>query len=113
VAGDALLVDQQQQGVAVAVDAKFLQVLHLAGRLSFAPQRAAAAAEIADTAGGQRFRHRIAVHPGEHQHFAGVVLLRDRGDQAGIVEADDRQYLLFAHGRHLGMGAFSREGAMP
>ena len=31
VAGDALLVHQQQQRVAVAIDAQFLQMLHLAG----------------------------------------------------------------------------------
>ena len=36
-AGDALLIDQQQQRVAVTVDAQFLEVLHLAGRLAFAP----------------------------------------------------------------------------
>ena len=44
--------------------------------------RVAAAAEVADPAGGERLGHRLAVHPGEHQHLAGVVLLGDGGHQA-------------------------------
>ena len=94
---------QQQQRVAVAVDPQLLQVLHLAGGLALAPQRVAAAAEVADAAGGERLRHGVAVHPGEHQHLAGVVLLRDGGHQAGGVEADRGQYVLFAHGCYLGV----------
>jgi hypothetical protein len=37
VAGDAVLVDQQQNGVAVAVEPQFVQRLLLARRLTFAP----------------------------------------------------------------------------
>src|SRR6202012_3482960 len=47
-AGDAALIHQQQQGVAVAIDTQFLQVLGLAGRLTLAPQPRPAAAEVAD-----------------------------------------------------------------
>jgi hypothetical protein len=55
VAGDAVLVHQQQQGVAVTIDSQFLQVLDLAGSLAFAPQPGSAAAEVADAAGREGF----------------------------------------------------------
>jgi hypothetical protein len=43
VTGDAILMHQQQQRVAVAIDPQFLQVLRLAGRFAFPPQPAATA----------------------------------------------------------------------
>src|SRR6476646_1156454 len=48
VAGDTVLAHQQQQGVAVAIDAQLLQVLGLAGGFTLPPQLAAAAAVVAD-----------------------------------------------------------------
>ena len=68
-----------------------LQMLRLARGLALTPQPAPAAAEVADAAGGERLGHRLAVHPGQHQHLAGVVLLGDSGHQAVGVEADRRQ----------------------
>src|SRR5689334_6519283 len=47
VAGDAGLVDQQQQTVTVAIDAKFHQALGLARAFTFTPQALARAREIA------------------------------------------------------------------
>ena len=58
----------------------------LAGFFALAPQAFAAAAVIADPSGAQRLIHRGAIHPCHHQHFAGIVLLGDGGDQAGGVE---------------------------
>src|SRR5205807_2291075 len=41
---------------------------------------------IADLAGGDRLGESVAVHPGDHQHLAGIVLLGDRPDEAGGIE---------------------------
>src|SRR5687768_17838079 len=57
-------------------------------RSALAPQIAARARPVADAAGFQRFAHGVGVHPGHHQHLAGIVLLRDRWHQAVGVEGD-------------------------
>ena len=87
-AGDTLLVDQEQQRVAVAIEPQFLQVLHLAGGLALAPQRLPRARPIAGAPFRERKPHRLAIHPGEHQDFAGIVLLRDRGYEPVRAELD-------------------------
>src|SRR3954470_7838011 len=93
-AGDAVLMHAQQHGVAVAIDQKLPQVLGLAGGLALAPQPVAAAAEVADPAGGQGFAHRLGIHPGHHQHLAGTVLLGDGGNEAVGIEVDGGQHSL-------------------
>src|SRR5579859_109930 len=90
-ASDALLVDLQQQRVAVAIDQETLQSLDLARALALAPQAPARARPIADTAGAQGLGHCLGIHPGHHQYLAGIVLLGDGGDQAGPVELDGVQ----------------------
>jgi len=79
VAGDARLIHQQQYRVGIAIQAQFNHALRLARNLTLAPQRAAAAAVITGLAGVQRLRHRIRIHPRQHQHLAGIVLLRHHG----------------------------------
>src|SRR6516165_571593 len=37
-------------------------------------------------AGAQALRDGFGIHPGEHQHLTGVVLLGDGGDEAVLVE---------------------------
>ena len=81
VAGGALLVDLDQQRVAVAVEADLLDLLPVAGGLALDPVLLARAAPERRPAGGQRAVQRLVVHPAEHQHLAGVVLLHDRGHQ--------------------------------
>ena len=78
VAGDAGLVDQDQQGVAVAIDAQIDQVLDVARRVALAPRRLARARPVADAARAHGLGDGVAIHPGHHQHLAGVVLLGDR-----------------------------------
>ena len=70
VAGGTDLVDLDQQGVAVAVEAHGLDVLGVAGRVALAPVLLARAAPEHDAAGGQRAAQRLVVHPAEHEHLA-------------------------------------------
>src|SRR5579883_71160 len=79
--GGTGLIDKEQQRVAVAIDPKLDQPLRLAGRFTLAPELAARPREIGDAAGGQRFLHRLAAHPGDHQHLTAVVLLRHSSDE--------------------------------
>ena len=75
VAGRALLVDLDQQGVAVAVEADLLDPLAVAGGLALDPVLLAGPAPVRRPAGGQGAVQRLVVHPAQHQHLAGVVLL--------------------------------------
>src|SRR4051794_27838770 len=87
VAGRALLVDEHQQRVAVAVHPHAAHPLAVARRLPLHPVLAPAARPVGGAAGGQGPVQRLVVHPGEHQHLTGVVLLDHRGHQAGGVAA--------------------------
>ena len=91
-AGDADLVHQHQQGVAVAVDAEIDQSLDVAGGVALAPGRLARARPVADAAGPHGLGHGIAIHPGHHQDFARIVLLGDGGHEAAGIEADLGQH---------------------
>ena len=88
VTGHTLLVNLDQERVAVAVGVDRLHVLDVARRLTLPPGRAARAGpEVRDTArqGGLDGR---AVHPGEHQELASVGLLDDRRQEALSIEAE-------------------------
>src|SRR6202034_4476585 len=63
VTGNPVLLHQKQQGVAVAVHPKLLQVLGLPGRFALAPQPGAAAAVVADAVGREGLADRLGVHP--------------------------------------------------
>ena len=111
VARHAGLIDAQKNSVAVAVEQKILQHLLLAGSLPLAPQLPAAARPIANPPGGERFRHRIGVHPRHHQHLPGVVLLGDGGHQAVRIEADGGEDGIgVGHGCYLGAGLVRMKG---
>src|SRR6516165_3390425 len=87
--GAADLVHLEEHGVGIAVDIDILDLLHVAGLLALAPELAAATAEVNGSAGAHSFLERLAVHPCDHEHFAGLVVLRDRRHQpAGLVEVD-------------------------
>src|SRR5580704_16724277 len=77
VAGGADLVDLDDQGVAVAVQRDRLNPLVVPGRVSLDPVLLAAARPVGAPAGGERAMQRLVVHPAEHQHLTGVVLLGD------------------------------------
>src|SRR3984957_4604266 len=82
VAGGPHLVHPDQDGVAVAVKRDRPDPLLVAGALALDPVLLAAARPVRAAAGGERAVQRLVVHPGDHQHLAGVVLLRYRGHQA-------------------------------
>src|SRR3990170_398851 len=90
VAGDAGLRDAQQHGIAVAVEAQLDQALGLPGGFALAPQSPARPRPIADPAGGQGLLQSLVVHPCQHEHLAGVVLLGDDRHQAVVAETNGR-----------------------
>src|SRR5262245_41042745 len=85
------LLDLQQDRVGVAVEEDAADLLHVAALFALAPQLVAAATEVAGPPRAQRLVERFAVHPRQHQHLAGVGVLRDRRDQsAGLGKIDHR-----------------------
>src|SRR3954453_22770872 len=89
-AGRALLVDEDQQRVAVAVQPHLADPLPVSGGLALHPVLAAAARPVRRPACRQGAVQRLVVHPREHEHLAGVVLLDDGGDQPRGVAAQQR-----------------------
>ena len=85
-AGGAGLADFQEDGVLVAVDADLDDVLLVAGRVALAPEAFARARPVDGAAGVDGELKRFGIHPGEHEDFAGVGILRDGGDEAVSVE---------------------------
>ena len=77
VAGGALLVDLDQQGVAVAVEPDLPDVLPVAGGLALDPVLLPRAAPVRRAAGADGAGQGLVVHPAQHQDLAGVVLLDD------------------------------------
>ncbi len=84
----ALLLDDQEQGVAVAVVVRLADPLAVARGLALAPVLLAAAAPEPGPAGLQGPPQRLVVHPGQHEHGARSLLLHDGGDQPVGVEAN-------------------------
>ena len=80
-------------------------VLDVAARVALAPVLLAAAAPERDPSGGQRAVQRLVVHPADHQHLAGVVLLDDGADQAVAGRASARADTSGAEGDCDGTGA--------
>ncbi len=94
-----LLLDHEEQGVDVAVVERLPDVLAVARGLALAPVLLAAPAPVPHASGLERAAQRGLVHPGEHEHLAGALLLDDRADQAvGVV----------VHTRQLGLGGRDR-----
>ena len=80
-AGDAVLVRLDQERVAIAVGVDPVHVLGVAGRLALAPERAARPRPVVAEPGLERLRERLAVHPRDHEHLAGLGLLDHGGDE--------------------------------
>src|SRR4051794_38847904 len=77
----ALLVDDEQQHVAVAVVPGFADPLPIAGGVALAPLLLPAPAPEHGAALLQRAPQGGLVHPRHHQHLAGRLLLHDRRHQ--------------------------------
>src|SRR6218665_673639 len=78
----ALLRDPQQQHITVAIEADLVHRLRMARVLALEPQLAARAAEVHGAPECCGLPQRLAVHPGQHQHVARALLLRDHRHQA-------------------------------
>ena len=89
-AGRADLVDPHEQRVAVAVERDRPHPLDVAGGVALAPVLLPAARPEGHPALGQGAAQRLVVHPAEHEHLAGVVLLDDRGDEPVRVPLEAR-----------------------
>jgi ABC-type glutathione transport system ATPase component len=97
---DALLIDQQQHCIAVAIEAEFAQQLDLPRSLTFSPELGARPRPIAGAALVEAGPHRLAVHPGQHQDLAGIVLLSD-GRHETVGAKPDRGHRIFDPILHL------------
>ena len=87
-AGGAVLADDGEDGVAVAVGAKFLKLLGVSGCFALAPEFLAGAGEVCDVAGLEGLDEGVAVHPGKHEHAPVFGALGDDGDEAVGVKAE-------------------------
>src|SRR5439155_15668688 len=85
VACGAIRIDENQQRVAVAVVPHLFDVLYVARRRALVPELLARAAPEPRRLRVERALQRLGVHPRNHQHLAGVVLLHHRGDQPFVV----------------------------
>ena len=81
VAGGAVLLDLDEQHVAVAVEGDVFHGLRVAAFLALHPKFLARAAPEMRLARRNGFFQRGAVHPREHHHAASFVFLDDRGNQ--------------------------------
>ncbi len=88
VAGGAGLLDEGEQGVAVAVVAQLVDLLEVARGGALVPVLVARAAEEPGGAGLERPAERLGVHVGEHEDLAGGPLLDDARHEAPGVELD-------------------------
>ena len=89
VAGDAaLLLDDDQDRVAVAVEPDLAHALDVPRLLALVPQLPARARPVVHLARGGGALERVAVHPREGEHLAGVRVLGDRRRQPVGVPAD-------------------------
>src|SRR5439155_4496154 len=84
----ALLLDDEEQRVAVAVVVRLPHPLAIARRVALGPPLLARPAPEHGAARLERLPQRRLVHPRQHQHIAGALLLHDGSDQAVGVVAD-------------------------
>ncbi len=85
VAGRTDLLDGDEQGIAVAVERDRADPLDVTAGVPLAPVLLAGPRPEGHPTSGQGAAQGLVVHPTEHQHFQGVVLLNDGGDQPGCI----------------------------
>ena len=87
VASCAGLLDGEEDGIGVTIDADLEDFLSMAAFFAFSPKFPAAAAEVGSHTGLQRFLEGLLVHPGEHEDLSGGGILGDGWEEAaGEVE---------------------------
>ena len=92
-ASAACLFDPQEQGVAITIEAGGDDLLPVTRCLTLAPELLAGARPVTGKARAQGFFKRSLVHPGQHEYFVRIKLLRDGGDQAILIERQTGNYL--------------------
>ena len=84
------LIDRHQETIAIAVDTEIDQLLCMATGGSLHPKLLSGARPIGHASCLKRLRDGVGIHPGHHQHIARLGVLRDGGDQPGVVVAKCR-----------------------
>ena len=79
-------IDKDQQGVAVAVEAKGDDGLGVAAGVAFVPELLTAAAPKDSLPDFECAAQALFVHPCHHQHLLRLCILDDGGDQPGRVK---------------------------
>ena len=79
--GAADLIDLEHNRIFIAVDQDLFDDLTVAGFFALLPEFAAAAGPVGGIAALKGFVPGFFVDVRQHQHIAGLVVLRDRGDQ--------------------------------
>src|SRR5262245_37061861 len=83
----------KQERIAVAIDEGVLHFLKIAGLLTFLPKPFAGPAIVMGLASLFGLFPRLFVHVGDHQNFAGTVVLdNDRNKSVGFIEIDFLHY---------------------
>ena len=77
--------DLQHKGILIAIDQHGLDLEQMARSLALLPQLAATARMEVRKASGAGGVERLLVHEGEHEHFAGGLVLHDGpGESLGV-----------------------------
>src|SRR5215831_2800920 len=84
----ALLMNLEEERVAIAIGEDAIHVLPMARGLALAPELLARARPEVARARPPRCPEGLAVHPGDHGHLAGVRLLDHRGNEPVLVPAE-------------------------
>jgi hypothetical protein len=80
----AALFNDEQHDIPVAIQSNFLYFLHVTRLFTFMPEFFAGAGPVVRLACFRCKFQRLAVHPGDHQHFIAACFLCYRLDQSVI-----------------------------
>lgn len=80
-------IDEDEQGIAIAVHADFADALDVTGGAAFVPQFLAAAAPEVGFAAFLGEAQGVGVHPGHHENVAGGMVLDNGRYQPPIIKS--------------------------
>ena len=98
VTGGAVLLDLDEEDVAIAIEGDVLDGLGIAAFLAFHPEFLAGTAPKVGLAGGDGALKGGAIHPGHHDDAAGFLFLHDGRDEALGIEF---KFVVKTHNGHL------------
>jgi hypothetical protein len=85
VAGRPLLLDQQEHGISITIEARFNEALDMARGFALAPQTLSRPRPVTNLTTRQRLIQRGAIHPCQHHDLAAIMLLSDSRNQSLII----------------------------